>query len=188
MENVQTALTVIGKLLEQKQNAVIAIEGRCGAGKTTFAALCAERFGAEVIHTDDFYLPFAKRALDWTKIPGGNMDFARFNEEIALPIRRREGSRYRKYNCRKNSFSEPIELIAQGPVIVEGSYGRHPEVQLEYDLSIYLTCSQETQKKRLEEREGSYYPAFEAQWIPAEESYSKICSIIESSDLVVCTE
>ena len=36
---------------------VLALDGFCASGKTTLAALIAERYGARVIHTDDFYLP-----------------------------------------------------------------------------------------------------------------------------------
>ncbi len=37
---------------------LIALDGRCGSGKTTLAAQLAERFpGSRTIHTDDYYLP-----------------------------------------------------------------------------------------------------------------------------------
>lgn len=36
---------------------LIALDGRCGSGKTTLAAQLAERFpGSRIIHTDDYYL------------------------------------------------------------------------------------------------------------------------------------
>ena len=45
---------------------LIALDGRCGSGKTTLAAQLAERFpGSRTIHTDDYYLPPAQR------VPGG---------------------------------------------------------------------------------------------------------------------
>ncbi|MDR1683994.1 MAG: (d)CMP kinase, partial [Elusimicrobiota bacterium] len=40
---------------------IIAIDGRCAAGKTTFAKWLAARLKAPVLHIDDFYLPLALR-------------------------------------------------------------------------------------------------------------------------------
>ena len=36
---------------------IIAIDGRCAAGKTTLAARLAKELGGDVIHMDDFFLP-----------------------------------------------------------------------------------------------------------------------------------
>ena len=45
---------------------VLALDGRCGSGKTTMAAALAEQFpDSIVLHTDDFYLPPADRVPGW---------------------------------------------------------------------------------------------------------------------------
>ena len=56
---------------------LIALDGRCGSGKTTLAAQLAERFpGSRTIHTDDYYLPPAQRVPGWETHPGANMDLS----------------------------------------------------------------------------------------------------------------
>ena len=40
---------------------IIAIDGRCAAGKTTLAARLAKELGGDVIHMDDFFLPLELR-------------------------------------------------------------------------------------------------------------------------------
>ena len=41
---------------------VLALDGRCGSGKTTLANTLARQFPASItLHTDDFYLPPAQR-------------------------------------------------------------------------------------------------------------------------------
>ena len=45
--------------------ALVAVDGRCGSGKTTLGTLLAAVFGCAVVHTDDYYLPFARRAPGW---------------------------------------------------------------------------------------------------------------------------
>ena len=48
--------------------ALVAVDGRCGSGKTTLGALLAAVFGCAVVHTDDYYLPFARRAPGWAPV------------------------------------------------------------------------------------------------------------------------
>ena len=71
--------------------------------------------------------------------------------------------------------------------VVEGSYSRHPILAAEYDLTIFLTCSREEQRRRLQAREGDYFPVFETQWIPMEENYLSRYSIEVGSHIVMDT-
>ena len=49
---------------------VLALDGRCGSGKTTLANTLARQFPASItLHTDDFYLPPAQRIRGWEKTP-----------------------------------------------------------------------------------------------------------------------
>ena len=67
---------------------VLALDGRCGSGKTTLAGQLAEQFPASIVfHTDDYYLPPAQRIPDWEKTPCANMDLARLREELLRPAR-----------------------------------------------------------------------------------------------------
>ena len=45
---------------------LVALDGRCGSGKTTLAAQLARQFPQSItVHTDDFYLPPASRVANW---------------------------------------------------------------------------------------------------------------------------
>lgn len=48
--------------------ALLAIDGRCGSGKTTLADWLAQQLGYRVVHIDDFYLPPAKRCEGWQRL------------------------------------------------------------------------------------------------------------------------
>ena len=64
---------------------VLALDGRCGSGKTTLANGLAAQFpGCTLLRTDDFYLPPARRSPDWAHTPCANMDLSRL-----LPTRGR---------------------------------------------------------------------------------------------------
>lgn len=180
-------LSEIYRLIRGGRTAVVAIDGRCGSGKTYLAALIGRLFPCNVCHMDDFYLPMEQRGGNWREVPGGNMDLERFLAEVLRPARTGQGILYRPYNCRKDGMEEAVWMPSCNLTVVEGSYSHHPALAAEYDLTVFLTCSGEEQRKRLRVREGSYYPAFENIWIPMEENYLRQYPIETGSHLVMDT-
>ena len=62
--------STIADRLARQSAVLVALDGRCGSGKTTLAAQLAERFPQSItVHTDDFYLPPSRRVTGWEKIP-----------------------------------------------------------------------------------------------------------------------
>ena len=177
------ALLAIHRLLAEKERVVVAVDGRCGSGKSGFGKLLERLFDCNVVHMDDFYLPIAARPENWTEIPGGNMDLARFREEVLLPARRGGTIYYRPFDCRSQTLLEARPLPARPLTVVEGSYSHHPQLAGEYDLKLFLTCSREEQARRLQAREGTHYQSFLTCWIPAEERYLRSCGI-ERADVL----
>ena len=57
-------LCVLLKEISSKQPFIMAIDGRCAAGKTTLAEHLKKEYECNVIHIDDFYLPMQKRTED----------------------------------------------------------------------------------------------------------------------------
>ena len=49
-------LTVIRALLDRQARVIAAIDGRCGAGKSTLAAQLQAQLSCRVFHMDDFFL------------------------------------------------------------------------------------------------------------------------------------
>lgn len=160
---------------------IIAIDGRCGSGKTYLAELIKKQFPCNICHMDDFYLPFEKRQKNWREIPAGNIDLERFFTEILRPVKAGREVVYRPYNCKKNRMEEGIILPFHKLTVIEGSYSHHPMLSAEYDWMIFLTCSKDAQKRRLQIREGSHYDSFEKQWIPMEEQYLQRFQIEKNS-------
>lgn len=74
--------------LKQQPTVLVALDGRCGSGKTTLAAQLAERFPQSItLHTDDFYLPPPQRVTGWERIPCANMHLERLRAEAVAPAR-----------------------------------------------------------------------------------------------------
>lgn len=186
-ENYRCVLTQIYNLTETGNAVIVAIDGRCGSGKTYLAELIGTFFPCNILHMDDFYLPFEQRPKNWQEIPAGNMDLERFLTEVLNPIRAGRQAVYRPYHCQKNCMGETIQLTPCNLTVAEGSYSHHPMLAAAYDLTIFLTCSKEEQSRRLRMREGERFPVFEKQWIPLEENYLRHCSIEANSQIVLDT-
>ena len=167
---------------------VLALDGRCGSGKTTMAAALAEQFpDSIVLHTDDFYLPPAQREPDWEKTPCANMDLARLRDEVLVPARDGQSVPYRAYSCRESAYQPVKQLKTQPLVILEGSYSQHPLLTPYEDFRVFVTCSDDEQSRRLQAREGGRYQSFAARWIPLEEAYFSHYHIENKADFVMDT-
>lgn len=183
------ALLPLERLARENAPAVAAVDGRCGSGKTGFAALAAGVLagGANLVHMDDFYLPPEQRKADWMEAPAENMDLERFREEVLRPARAGRLETYRPYDCRAGRLREPVELNGGPLTIVEGTYSQHPALAGGYDYKIFLTCDRDEQTRRLRAREGEYFLAFDRIWRTLEERYFAACGTEQAADLAVDT-
>lgn len=170
-----------------KAPVIMGVDGRCGSGKTYFARRLAEKFPCSVIHMDDYFLPAEKRAADWEKCPGGNMDFERLLAEVLRPLQEGWRALCRPYLCREGKYGEAKEVEKKPLIVVEGSYCGHPLLAGQYDLKLFFTCSEAEREKRLKAREGGRYAAFASRWIPLEEAYFARYAIEKGSSLIIDT-
>ena len=167
---------------------VLALDGRCGSGKTTLADRLTRQFPASIVlHTDDFYLPPAQRVRGWEKTPCANMDLTRLRDEALRPAYAGQPVAYRAYSCREGAYLPPAQLPAQPLVILEGSYSHHPLLRPYETLRVFVTCTKAEQTRRLQAREGARYADFAARWVPLEEGYFAQYGIAEGADFVVET-
>lgn len=152
---------------------LVAIDGRCGAGKTTFAAFLQEKFGWSVLHMDHFFLRPEQRTKERFGTPGGNVDYERFLEEVLLPLEKgAEEIVYRPFNCHRQEMAGPVRMTPERVCLVEGSYSCHPALWDKYDIHVFLTIGEEEQMRRIVGRNGAEgAKMFREQWIPMEENY-----------------
>ena len=186
----ESLTSILAAALAQKPTKplVLALDGRCGSGKTALADRLTRQFPASIVlHTDDFYLPPAQRVRGWEKTPCANMDLVRLRDEALRPAYEGQPVLYRAYSCRAGAYQPVQELAAQPLVILEGSYSHHPLLAGYETLQVFVTCSREEQTRRLQAREGERYANFAARWIPLEEGYFTQYRIEETADLAVDT-
>lgn len=178
----------IERRLAQGQRMVIAIDGLCGAGKTTLAGLLAGLYDCTMIPMDSFFLPPEKRTPQRLAEPGGNIDYERFYDEVAQHMASGQPFAYRVFDCSTMTFAQTRQVQPKAITICEGSYSQHPHFGNVYDIRVFVTCNEQQQKERLLARSGpELYERFVAEWIPLEQAYFKACRIRQQSHFVIDT-
>ena len=183
MENIINQIN----LLKQKKNMVlIGIDGPCASGKTTLAAKFAKELGAQIVHADDFFLPFEMKTSERLSQPGGNIHYERFFEEIAKGIKSGEPFEYGVYCCSEGGITKRKTVIPDGIIVVEGSYSMHPLMGVDYDLRVFVEAPLEIRLKRILERNGKEkLEVFKEKWIPMENAYFEHYRIKEKCDILM---
>lgn len=176
----------IKKLISEKPNAVIAIDGSCASGKTTLARSLAEQFGLQIIHMDDFFLLPEMRTEERLSHAGGNVHYERFIDEVVDGIKSGKEFSYRIFSCKKGDFDGIQTINPQKPIIAEGAYALHPDIPDIYDLKIFLDADIKTRLERIENRNGTEaLETFRTKWIPLENLYFEAFDIMNKCDIVI---
>lgn len=181
------AVSAINTLLETADHITVAIDGRCGSGKTTLAAQLQAHYGCAVIPMDHFFLRPGQRTAQRLAVPGENVDHERFLVEALLPLRQGEPFSYRPFNCSTMALDAPVAVCPGRLTIVEGSYCCHPELWDGYDLHIFMTVDPVEQMRRIAARNGSYAAVFREKWIPLEERYFSAFDLESNCELYLST-
>ena len=122
----------IRALAAAQPRVLVAIDGRCAAGKTTLAASLQAQLACNVFHMDDFFLRPEQRTPERLRQPGGNVDFERFLTEVLRPLRDGAPVTYRPYDCR----TQQLFTRRQGRSI--SSRGPIPAIRR---CGIFMTCT-----------------------------------------------
>lgn len=181
----QPLFDIIEEKIADRERTVLAIDGAAASGKTTLASFLSEKYGAEVVHMDDFFLPRERKTAARLAEPDGNIDRERFSAEVLPYINSRAPFSYGKYDCSLGKVTKNVNIGEANLVIVEGVYSLSPYFRDYYDIKIMLTVERETQLARLRERSELWqYENFLKIWLPLEARYFSFCKIENVCDMV----
>lgn len=174
----------ITRVLEQKEFVLVALDGRCAAGKTSLANEMQSTYGCNVVHMDHFFLRPEQRTAERFNEPGGNVDYERFLQEVLQPLKENKAFSYGIFDCHEQKITEYAEIVPKTVTIIEGSYSCHPELVKYYDLKVFLDVDKEEQQQRILNRNGKEGLAmFQNKWIPLEEMYFESFQIKKQRNL-----
>ncbi|HIT78368.1 MAG TPA: hypothetical protein IAD47_06230 [Candidatus Limihabitans stercoravium] len=171
----------IDNLLYRKLNVVVAIDGKCGSGKSTYAEVLSNYYNfCTVIHCDDFFLPPEMRTDERLAEVGGNIHYERL-QGVLNQVRQDKPFIYQRYSCADNRMYD-VSVEPKRLIVLEGSYSSHPKLRQYIDLCAMFTVSDSDQRLRLSQREGrEKFKVFQEKWIPLENRYF---STVDTSDMV----
>ena len=184
--DMERIINIIENINKNKRLLVIGIDGPCASGKTTIAAKLEKKLGAQVIHTDDFFLPLELKTPERISQPGGNIHYERFSQEIANGIESDKPFEYGVYRCCEGRIAEKKTVNSKGIIVVEGSYSLHPLMGVDYALRVFVEAPLEIRLERILERNGKEkLEEFKEKWIPLENKYFEHFGIKEKCDIVI---
>lgn len=172
----EPAVDAINERLKQqkadKSPLLVAIDGRCGSGKTTLGLYLQELFDCNLFHMDDFFLRVEQRTPERMKEVGGNVDYERFEKTVLEPLQKKQNVFYQPFSCREWKLMQTSEIPYRQLNIIEGSYSLHPYFKDPYDLHIFMDIDPDSQMENIVKRNGiEKAKDFEEKWIPKEEAY-----------------
>jgi phosphoribulokinase len=149
---VRQLVELIGRL--QTRPLLVAIDGRSGAGKSTFARTAHQQITEPsiVVEGDDFYRaqPEAERlALD----AGGGyeryFDWQRLEAQVLTPARRGAPRlRYQRFDWGTGTMGAWVDVAMPPILIVEGVYTLRPQLRPLVDLAIFVDTDDGTRLAR----------------------------------------
>lgn len=175
----------IDLLMKSKYTVNVAIDGSSSAGKTSLASLISNVYDCNVFHMDDFFLTPELKTEERLKEVGGNVDYARFKQEVIDGLNSGCKFQYRIYDCKQMDFAKAISVTPKKLNIIEGAYSMHPALINNYALKIFLHIDEKEQSSRILKRNGAaMLKRFLSEWIPLENRYFEEFKIQKQSDLI----
>jgi len=185
-ETLRLLQTKIQVLKTRKTPVLVALEGGSASGKSTLGAALAKALDAALVHMDDFFLPLELRTPERFAQPGGNVHWERVLAEVLQPLAVGKTPEYGVFDCSVMAVNRTARVEAKDVVIVEGAYSLHPALRDFYDLKVFLSVEEETQKARILARNGEQMlQRFLKEWIPLEKAYFAACEVEDCCDFVL---
>jgi uridine kinase len=148
VNDVDRAIAMIGSI--NRRPVIVGIDGRSGAGKSTFARAlaAASKVPTEVVEGDEFFLG-----------TGLGFDWARLQRQVLRPARSGEATiRYQRYAWDEQRLGDWSSVTCPEWLIVEGVYMFRPELREQFDLKIWIEAGVEVRRERISARHATYPP------------------------------
>ena len=166
---------------------LVAIDGRSGVGKSTFARLLNRRLSAALVAGDDFYAGGVEvRSCAAKTLADICIDRARLRS-VLQTLKSNRPARYEPFDWEAfdGSLAAEVTIIHPRPVLIlEGVYSNHPDLRMLVDFSVLLKVTESERMRRLRAREGAITD-WEQQWRRAEDWYFKNLARSEDFDVVI---
>lgn len=153
--------------IRNDQLQIIALEGRCGSGKSTISKMLEN---VTVIELDDHF--------DSLNDPI-NLEYL---EELLSNLKVGDTINEKCYDCHRGNFYYK-EKVINNVVVLEGVYGYLPRLRKYINYLGYVVIDSKLQLERIKNR--SNFKDFIEKWIPREEEYFSKFDFIVNADVLI---
>ncbi|MEU6710418.1 hypothetical protein ABZ897_02965 [Nonomuraea sp. NPDC046802] len=157
---------------------LVAVDGPAGAGKTTYADELAAALGCQVVHSDDFPVPWEEGPEGW---------FAALESQVLLPLRHGLPGGFRRYDWVRGTYMEHVNVPVAPALVIEGVGTARASIAHLLAYVVWVEAPEETRLARVLERDG---PALEPrwrEWFALERAWFAADRTRERADLIVET-
>ncbi|MFF5211544.1 uridine kinase [Streptosporangium sp. NPDC000396] len=153
---------------------VVAVDGPGGSGKTTFAKRLARTLGAQVVHSDDFPVPWDEPPVAW---------FQRVEDQVLGPLAAGEPGGYRRYDWVRGGFAEWVDVPVAPVLLLEGvSTARRTAPTA---LTIWVEAPRDLRLARALVRDGASFAPQWHDWMRAEDEWFAADGTRSRADLLL---
>jgi uridine kinase len=153
---------------------VVAVDGRGGSGKTTFAKNIAHALGAPIVHTDD--VAWHHSFFDWWPL---------LIDHILLPFKAGQSVTWTPEAWTAKGRSGAIVVPAAPVLVVEGVSASRLELSDYIDLAVWVETDSQVAQMRCFERDGPEIKDFWFEWQASEVPLLERDKPWERADLIV---
>ncbi len=167
-------------------HALCILDGPIASGKSTLAARLEKVIPQlQLVHMDDYCIPFARKTSERLAVPGGNADAERLEEEVLRPLREGRPGRVRRYNPHADAYAPDETVYPDRPILIEGNYCFLPGIRQYAAKTFYLLEKENVTIPRILRRNGrAYLAVFLEKWIPLEEAYREAYGLPAAADVI----
>lgn len=164
--------------METARPFIIALDGRSGSGKTSFATSLASKLGADrsvsVLRLEDMY-------HGWEGLAAAQELYLRLLPQLAAG----QSITWPLWDWANNQAGQPASFTPAEVVIVEGVGASCAGSSAWVDVSIWLEADEQVRKSRALTRDGETYAPFWDQWAAQEDLYLQQQRPQANTDLVL---
>ncbi len=170
---IEKILNTIKLKIKSEKVFIIAIDGKSGSGKSTFAKILTKYLFAQIIEGDDFYSGGVKIRKDSVQNRINDCIDWKTQRKVLESLKKNKKATWYAFDWEAFDGSlcqEMTTINANQIVILEGVYSSRKELLDLIDYKILIDTSKEFRLKRLIHREGKI-GEWEKQWHEAEDYY-----------------
>ncbi|MGP3956583.1 uridine kinase family protein [Nonomuraea sp. 3N208] len=157
---------------------LVAVDGPAGAGKTTFAERLGAALACQVIHSDDFPVPWEEGPGRW---------FHALDEQVLRPLQHGQPGRFRRYDWVRGEYAEQVTVPVAPVLVIEGVGTARASATPLLAYTVWVEAADPVRFARVLERDGPELEPRWREWFAAEKAWFEGDRTRERADLVIRT-